>query len=493
MLDVGCGQGIDVANYAIAGAQATGVDLTPRHVELARAHLAALGLVGGGSGGRRREPALPGRHFDRVSSNGVLHHTPGHAGRPARDPASARARRRGTGHRLQPLVVPLLAPAGASEGPADARPAARSARWRVSSQAASSTPRSAPVRLCACTPRRRLRRMLQDAGFERIESSVRHFWPDDTFATAALGPTRTARCATPACSTGSAGSAAGTSSVAASAARSRRRCPVLIGHQTDEAGRPAQRAAARGRDARAVAGARTPCLWPTRASVISSGTERAAVCAAAAAVAADARDPQPGSGAEDAPACTTSTACARRASWCADAVSDDIALGYSSAGVVLDTGGIARLPRRAQRVACAGAGQREPRGGRLGPRQPRGRRARRRPARVTPRSRRSARSRCRACAAREPAARRARRRGRPRPARPAHARSCCAPPAARCSASSRREAGAALAEQLGAERALAPDDAAEAVREWTGSVRRGRRGDHAPPAPATRSSTKQSS
>ena len=30
--------------YAQAGATATGVDLTPRHVELARAHLAAVGL-----------------------------------------------------------------------------------------------------------------------------------------------------------------------------------------------------------------------------------------------------------------------------------------------------------------------------------------------------------------------------------------------------------------------------------------------------------------
>src|SRR3954470_13900558 len=44
VLDVGCGQGIDVASYALAGANATGVDLTPRHVELAAAHTAALGL-----------------------------------------------------------------------------------------------------------------------------------------------------------------------------------------------------------------------------------------------------------------------------------------------------------------------------------------------------------------------------------------------------------------------------------------------------------------
>ena len=38
VLDVGCGQGIDVTRYALAGARATGMDLTPRHVELARLH-----------------------------------------------------------------------------------------------------------------------------------------------------------------------------------------------------------------------------------------------------------------------------------------------------------------------------------------------------------------------------------------------------------------------------------------------------------------------
>src|SRR3954454_22371006 len=43
VLDVGSGQGIDVARYAQAGAIATGVDLTPRHVELARTHLRAMG------------------------------------------------------------------------------------------------------------------------------------------------------------------------------------------------------------------------------------------------------------------------------------------------------------------------------------------------------------------------------------------------------------------------------------------------------------------
>lgn len=45
VLDVGCGQGIDVIEYARAGADIAGVDLTPRHVELASLHVQSLGLT----------------------------------------------------------------------------------------------------------------------------------------------------------------------------------------------------------------------------------------------------------------------------------------------------------------------------------------------------------------------------------------------------------------------------------------------------------------
>jgi ubiquinone/menaquinone biosynthesis C-methylase UbiE len=77
VLDVGCGQGIDLCEYARAGARVTGIDLTPRHVELARQHLAELGLVGAAvvEGDAERLP-FPDESFDLVSSNGVLHHTP---------------------------------------------------------------------------------------------------------------------------------------------------------------------------------------------------------------------------------------------------------------------------------------------------------------------------------------------------------------------------------------------------------------------------------
>jgi ubiquinone/menaquinone biosynthesis C-methylase UbiE len=76
VLDVGCGQGIDLARYAMAGARATGIDLTPRHVELARLHLAALGLEGSAIVGDAERMPFEDASFDRASSNGVLHHTP---------------------------------------------------------------------------------------------------------------------------------------------------------------------------------------------------------------------------------------------------------------------------------------------------------------------------------------------------------------------------------------------------------------------------------
>jgi ubiquinone/menaquinone biosynthesis C-methylase UbiE len=76
VLDVGCGQGIDLARYAMAGARPVGIDLTPRHAMLARKHLQALNLRGTAFVADAESIPFADRSFDRVSSNGVLHHTP---------------------------------------------------------------------------------------------------------------------------------------------------------------------------------------------------------------------------------------------------------------------------------------------------------------------------------------------------------------------------------------------------------------------------------
>jgi ubiquinone/menaquinone biosynthesis C-methylase UbiE len=76
VLDVGCGQGIDLVEYAGSGARATGIDLTPRHVELARSHIQAVGLTATVVQGDAEHLPFEDASFDRASSNGVLHHTP---------------------------------------------------------------------------------------------------------------------------------------------------------------------------------------------------------------------------------------------------------------------------------------------------------------------------------------------------------------------------------------------------------------------------------
>lgn len=76
VLDIGCGQGIDLYRYAEEAAHVTGVDLTPRHVELARQHLASGGFEGTVVVGDAERLPFPDRQFDIVSSNGALHHTP---------------------------------------------------------------------------------------------------------------------------------------------------------------------------------------------------------------------------------------------------------------------------------------------------------------------------------------------------------------------------------------------------------------------------------
>jgi SAM-dependent methyltransferase len=80
LLEVGCGMGTDLLQFARGGAMCTGVDLTPRSIAITRQRFAlycqrADLLIGDGE----RLP-FANDTLDVVYSNGVLHHTPDTAG-----------------------------------------------------------------------------------------------------------------------------------------------------------------------------------------------------------------------------------------------------------------------------------------------------------------------------------------------------------------------------------------------------------------------------
>jgi ubiquinone/menaquinone biosynthesis C-methylase UbiE len=187
VLDVGCGQGIDVANYALAGARVTGVDLTPRHLELARAHAAALGLEARiVEGDAERLPFADGS-FDRASSNGVLHHTPDMS-------AALREIRRvlRPGGRLTVIVynrrsfhywINQVLYMGVLHGQLLRE---RSMAGVLSHNVERSSIGARP--LVKVYTQREMRDHLRDAGFEGVETEVAHFDPGDTFVTNVLAP-----------------------------------------------------------------------------------------------------------------------------------------------------------------------------------------------------------------------------------------------------------------------------------------------------------------
>jgi SAM-dependent methyltransferase len=75
VLDVGCGAGVDLARFAGAGARATGVDLSPRAIGLARQNLGQRGLAAALAVADGE--ALPFRSdsFDYVFAHGVVQYT----------------------------------------------------------------------------------------------------------------------------------------------------------------------------------------------------------------------------------------------------------------------------------------------------------------------------------------------------------------------------------------------------------------------------------
>jgi SAM-dependent methyltransferase len=71
VLEIGCGTGCDLLQFAKHGANAAGIDITQEHIRLARERVGNLARVLPGSG-----TSIPFENgsFDYVYSHGVLHH-----------------------------------------------------------------------------------------------------------------------------------------------------------------------------------------------------------------------------------------------------------------------------------------------------------------------------------------------------------------------------------------------------------------------------------
>jgi len=80
LLEVGCGMGTDLLQFARGGAKVTAVDLTPRSVEISRQHLLLYGEQGEFAVADCEKLPFADESFDVAYSNGVLHHTDDTAG-----------------------------------------------------------------------------------------------------------------------------------------------------------------------------------------------------------------------------------------------------------------------------------------------------------------------------------------------------------------------------------------------------------------------------
>ncbi len=76
LLEIGCGMGTDLLQFARGGAHCTAVDLTPRSVEITRHRFALYGFSGAFMISDGERLPFQSESFDVVYSNGVLHHTP---------------------------------------------------------------------------------------------------------------------------------------------------------------------------------------------------------------------------------------------------------------------------------------------------------------------------------------------------------------------------------------------------------------------------------
>jgi len=80
LLEIGCGMGTDLLQFARGGARCTGIDLTPRSVAITRRRFKLYGADGDFMISDGEHLPFRSESFDVVYSNGVLHHTPDTAG-----------------------------------------------------------------------------------------------------------------------------------------------------------------------------------------------------------------------------------------------------------------------------------------------------------------------------------------------------------------------------------------------------------------------------
>ena len=80
LLEIGCGMGTDLLQFARGGACCTGIDLTPRSIEITRHRFRLYNEDGAFMISDGEHLPFRDASFDVVYSNGVLHHTPDTAG-----------------------------------------------------------------------------------------------------------------------------------------------------------------------------------------------------------------------------------------------------------------------------------------------------------------------------------------------------------------------------------------------------------------------------
>lgn len=77
LVEVGCGMGTDLLQFARGGSKCTGLDITPRSIEISRRHFSVYGLKADFVISDGERLPFADHSFDVYYSNGVLHHTPG--------------------------------------------------------------------------------------------------------------------------------------------------------------------------------------------------------------------------------------------------------------------------------------------------------------------------------------------------------------------------------------------------------------------------------